>query len=303
MDRLIINIDEVSAGSRLDKALSESLPNMSRTYLQELITSRYVLVNGEKKKAKYTCQVGDGIVVTVPAPVATEIVPEPMDLEIVYEDEDVLVVNKPSGLVVHPSSGNMTGTLVNGLVYQIKDLSGINGVMRPGIVHRIDKDTSGLLMVAKNDIAHESLANQLREKTVHREYIALVHGVLAHDKGVIEAPIARDPKDRKRMAVVFGGKHAVTHFEVLKRFADFTLVKCILETGRTHQIRVHMRYIDHPLVGDPMYGLRKTIKTGYGQLLHAKTIGFEHPKTGEHLAFDSELPDYFTDVVSEISEQ
>jgi len=301
MEKLTINIDETSTGLRLDKALSESLPDMSRTYLQELITSRYVLVNGEKKKAKYTCQINDEIVVAIPAPVEAEIVPEQMDLEIVYEDEDVIVVNKPSGLVVHPSSGNMTGTLVNGLVHQIKDLSGINGVMRPGIVHRIDKDTSGLLMVAKNDMAHESLASQLREKTVRREYIALVHGVLAHDKGVIEAPIARDPKDRKRMAVVSGGKPAVTHFEVLKRFAGFTLVKCILETGRTHQIRVHMRYIEHPLAGDPIYGPRKTIKTDHGQFLHAKVIGFEHPKTGEHMSFDSELPDYFTDIVNELS--
>ena len=297
MEKITIHIDETVAGFRLDKALSENLPDMSRTYVQELIFQRYVTVNGERKKAKYTCQMGDEIAVTIPPPAAAEIIPEPMNLEVIYEDADIIVVNKPSGMVVHPSAGNMTGTLVNGLAHQIKDLSGIGGVLRPGIVHRIDKDTSGLLMVAKNDIAHESLANQLREKTVRREYIALVHGELGHEKGIIEAPIARDPKDRKRMAVVEGGKQAVTHFEVLKRFADFTLLKCILETGRTHQIRVHMRYIDHPLAGDEMYGPRKTLKTGYGQLLHAKLIGFEHPTTGEQMTFNSDLPDYFVDAV------
>jgi 23S rRNA pseudouridine1911/1915/1917 synthase len=223
-----------------------------------------------------------------------------MDLDIVHEDDYVIVVNKPSGMVVHPAPGSMSGTLVNGLMAQAKNLSGINGVLRPGIVHRIDKDTSGLLMVAKNDLAHESLVNQLVEKTVTRRYIALVHGVIPHDTGTIDAPIGRDPKDRKKMTVIEGGKHAVTHFKVLRRFKDFTLIECRLETGRTHQIRVHMKYIGYPLAGDPQYGPRKTIGGEHGQFLHAAILGFDHPKTGEYLEFSTPLPSYFEEALESL---
>ena len=212
-----------------------------------------------------------------------------MNLEIVYEDADVLVVNKPSGMVVHPAPGHASGTLVNGLMHHCTDLSGINGVARPGIVHRIDKDTSGLLMVAKNDVAHESLVNQLVEKSVTRKYTALVHGHIAHEKGTIDAPIGRDQKDRQKQAVIDKGKHAVTHFQVIERFGDFTLVECRLETGRTHQIRVHMNYIGYPLAGDPKYGPKKTIDFD-GQVLHAGVLGFVHPVTKEYLEFEWLVP-------------
>ena len=209
------------------------------------------------------------------------------------------MVNKPRGMVVHPAAGHASGTLVNGLMYQLDHLSGINGELRPGIVHRIDMDTSGLLMVAKNDIAHRHLVEQLMAKTVTRKYTALVHGVIPHNLGTIEAPIGRNPKERQEMAVVDDGKDAVTHFNVLERFKDFTLVECVLETGRTHQIRVHMKYIGYPLAGDPKYGPRKTIETD-GQLLHAGVIGFIHPKTGEYLEFKSELPQYFTEILDDL---
>ena len=212
-----------------------------------------------------------------------------MDLDIYYEDSDVIVVNKPKGMVVHPAAGHVTGTLVNGLMAHCKDLSGINGVLRPGIVHRIDKDTSGLLMVAKNDKAHEHLVNQLVEKTVTRKYKALVHGNIGHDYGTIDAPIGRDSKDRQSMTVVENGKHAVTHFHVLERFNEYTFVECRLETGRTHQIRVHMKYIGFPLVGDPKYGPRKTLEIN-GQALHAAILGFIHPTTEEYLEFEAPLP-------------
>lgn len=226
-----------------------------------------------------------------------DIEPEDLHLDIYYEDADVLVVNKPKGMVVHPSNGHFTGTLVNGLMYHCKDLSGINGVLRPGIVHRIDKDTSGLLMVAKNDYAHEKLAAQLGEKTVTRKYFALVHGNIPHEAGTIDAPIGRDPADRQRMAVVDNGKDAVTHFRVLERFDRFTFIECRLETGRTHQIRVHMKYIGHPLAGDPKYGPKKTIDFG-GQALHAGVLGFRHPRTGETLTFEAPLPDDFAHLLN-----
>jgi 23S rRNA pseudouridine1911/1915/1917 synthase len=220
-----------------------------------------------------------------------------MNLEIYYEDADVLVVNKPRGMVVHPAPGHTSGTLVNGLMHHCTDLSGINGVMRPGIVHRIDKDTSGLLMVAKNDMAHESLVNQLVAKTVTRRYKAIVHGVIPHDKGTIDAPIARDKKERQSMTVDENGKHAVTHFQVLERFKDFTLVECRLETGRTHQIRVHMKYIGYPLAGDPKYGPKKTLDMN-GQALHAGILGFDHPRTGEYIQFEAPIPEVFEETLN-----
>lgn len=285
-------IEEQHAGERIDKAVSSLQTEWSRTQIGNWASEGVLTVNGEVVKPKYKVKTGDVIEINVPEAEPLEILAEDLHLEIVYEDADVLVVNKPKGMVVHPAPGHTTGTLVNGLMYHCKDLSGINGVMRPGIVHRIDKDTSGLLMVAKNDVAHESLVNQLVAKTVTRKYTALVHGHIAHDKGTIDAPIGRDTKDRQKQAVVDSGKHAVTHFQVIERFGDYTLVECRLETGRTHQIRVHMNYIGFPLVGDPKYGPRKTIDFG-GQVLHAGVLGFNHPRTGEYLEFSSPLPEDF----------
>ena len=285
-------IEEQHAGERIDKAVSSLQTEWSRTQIGNWASEGVLTVNGEVVKPKYKVKTGDVIEINVPEAEPLEILAEDLHLEIVYEDADVLVVNKPKGMVVHPAPGHTTGTLVNGLMYHCKDLSGINGVMRPGIVHRIDKDTSGLLMVAKNDVAHESLVNQLVAKTVTRKYTALVHGHIAHDKGTIDAPIGRDTKDRQKQAVVDSGKHAVTHFQVIERFGDYTLVECRLETGRTHQIRVHMNYIGFTLVGDPKYGPRKTIDFG-GQVLHAGVLGFNHPRTGEYLEFSSPLPEDF----------
>ena len=292
-------IEEQHAGERIDKALSSQQSEWSRTQISNWITDGLVKVNGAAIKAKYKVKAGDIVEIDVPEAEPLEVVAEDLQLEIVYEDADVLVVNKPRGMVVHPAPGHMTGTLVNGLMYHCKDLSGINGVLRPGIVHRIDKDTTGLLMVAKNDVAHESLVNQLVNKTVTRKYTALVHGHIAHDKGTIDAPIARDPKDRQKQAIVDGGKHAVTHFQVIERFGDYTLVECRLETGRTHQIRVHMNYIGFPLVGDPKYGPKKTIDFG-GQVLHAGVLGFEHPVTGKYLEFSVPLPEDFEQLLQSL---
>ncbi|KGR80425.1 RluA family pseudouridine synthase [Ureibacillus manganicus] len=297
-------IDEEIAGERIDKALSTLSAEWSRSQISSWITDGGVItVNGEEVKSKYKVKNGDVIEIDVPEPEPLEVIPEDLDLEIIYEDADVLVVNKPKGMVVHPAPGHATGTLVNGLMYHCKDLSGINGVMRPGIVHRIDKDTSGLLMVAKNDNAHHSLVEQLVNKTVTRKYTALVHGHIAHDKGTIDAPIARDPKDRQKQAIVDKGKHAVTHFHVKERFGGiYTLVECILETGRTHQIRVHMNYIGYPLVGDPKYGPKKTIDFG-GQVLHAGVLGFVHPTSNEYMEFEVPLPDDFVELLETLRKE
>ncbi|MCS0672998.1 RluA family pseudouridine synthase [Cytobacillus firmus] len=300
MEKMEHIIPEEQAGERIDKVLSTLNAEWSRTQVQQWIKDGNVLVNGQKPKTNYKCTANDKIEISIPEPEELDVVPEKMDLDIYYEDKDVLVVNKPKGMVVHPAAGHGTGTLVNGLMAHCTDLSGINGVMRPGIVHRIDKDTSGLLMVAKNDMAHESLVNQLMNKTVTRKYRAIVHGVIPHDYGTIDAPIARDPKDRQSMTVVDNGKHAVTHFQVLERFRDFTLVECQLETGRTHQIRVHMKYIGYPLAGDPKYGPRKTLDIG-GQALHAGVLGFEHPRTGEYLEFEASIPAYFEELLDKLA--
>ncbi len=292
-------IDVAVEGERIDKAVSTMKAEWSRTQVGNWVSEGILLVNGAPVKSKYKAKTGDIIQVEVPEVVELEIVAEEMDLEIVYEDADVLVVNKPRGMVVHPAPGHASGTLVNGLMHHCTDLSGINGVARPGIVHRIDKDTSGLLMVAKNDIAHASLVDQLVAKTVTRKYTALAHGHIAHDKGTIDAPIGRDTKDRQKQAIVDSGKHAVTHFTVIERFGHFTLVECRLETGRTHQIRVHMNYIGYPLAGDPKYGPKKTIEFP-GQVLHAGVLGFNHPVTGEYLEFSSELPEDFQNLLSDL---
>ena len=283
---------------RLDKVLSDMMPDESRSQLKQAIEEDRVLVNAKVEKPKYQVQAGDQIEVTIPDPVALDLEPENIPLDIVYEDDDVIVVNKPAGMVVHPSPGHPDHTLVNALLYH-SPLSTINGTYRPGIVHRIDKDTSGLLMVAKNNHAHQSLAQQLKDKTNLREYIALVHGVIKQDEGVIDAPIGRSPKDRKRQAIVADGRHAVTHYKVLERYLNYTLISCWLETGRTHQIRVHMKSIGHPLAGDPLYGPRKTI-AGSGQFLHAKKLGFRHPVTGKQLVFEAPLPQDFQRVLNRL---
>lgn len=283
---------------RLDKACSEIFSDYSRSQIKQLLDGGNITVNGKTEKAKYKVKSGDLIRLEEPETKTLELRPENIPLDIVYEDDDVIVINKPQGMVVHPAPGHDEHTLVNALLYHCP-LSTINGTFRPGIVHRIDKDTSGLLMVAKNDKAHRSLAKQLKDKTNIREYVALVHGRIAEDEGTINAPIGRSLKDRKKQAVVKDGRNAVTHFEVLKRYRDYTLVKCILETGRTHQIRVHMKYIGHPLVGDPLYGPKKTIK-GNGQFLHAGKLGFVHPTTGKLLIFEATLPKIFQECLEKL---
>ncbi|KMP24742.1 pseudouridine synthase [Bacillus cereus] len=292
-----VTVAEEQKSERIDKFVAEINGEWSRSQVQQWIKDDVVTVNGKSVKVNYKVKENDEITVTIPDPEELDIQAEDMNLEIYYEDADVLVVNKPRGMVVHPAPGHTSGTLVNGLMHHCTDLSGINGVMRPGIVHRIDKDTSGLLMVAKNDMAHESLVNQLVAKTVTRRYKAIVHGVIPHDKGTIDAPIARDKKERQSMTVDENGKHAVTHFQVLERFKDFTLVECRLETGRTHQIRVHMKYIGYPLAGDPKYGPKKTLDMN-GQALHAGILGFDHPRTGEYVQFEAPIPEVFEDALN-----
>ncbi|MFS0879903.1 RluA family pseudouridine synthase [Bacillus sp. 7586-K] len=300
MDIVDLRVTEEHKNERIDKFLSTYNEEWSRTQVQQWIKEGIVKVNEAVVKTNYKCQIDDHIVIHIPEPEPLDVVAEEMDLDIYYEDEDVLVVNKPKGMVVHPAPGHMSGTLVNGLMAHCKDLSGINGVLRPGIVHRIDKDTSGLLMVAKNDLAHESLVDQLVNKTVTRRYKAIVHGSIPHDNGTINAPIGRDKTDRQSMTVTnVSSKEAVTHFRVLERFHEYTFVECQLETGRTHQIRVHMKYIGFPLVGDPKYGPKKTLQIN-GQALHAGILGFIHPRTKEYLEFEAPLPNDFEEVLKEI---
>lgn len=279
---------------RIDSYLMNEL-DISRSKVEKLIKDGNVTVNGKKIKPSYSVKKGDTIEYEI-VEEDMDVEPENIPLDIVYEDNDVIVVNKPNGMVVHPAPGNYHGTLVNALMYHFKNLSNINGPLRPGIVHRIDADTTGLLMVAKNDKAHEYLAKQLENKTSHRKYIALVWGVIEEDTGTIDAPVGRDEKNRKRMAVIGSGKEAVTHFKVIKRYKDVTLIECVLETGRTHQIRVHMNYIGHPIVNDPLYGKRKLIDES-GQCLHAKELGFNHPTTHEDMFFTSELPESFNNIL------
>lgn len=284
---------------RLDKYISEHIENLSRTRVKELIKEKNILVNKKQEKVSYKVQAGDEISVTVPAVKPLDLTPENIPLDIVYEDDDVIVVNKPQGMVVHPSAGHPDHTLVNALLYHTRNLAASPEGFRPGIVHRIDKDTSGLLMIAKNSQARESLEKQLANKTNERYYLAIVHGNFGEENGKIDAPIGRNPNDRKKMAVVENGKNAVTHFKVLEQFKNYSLIKCKLETGRTHQIRVHLSYIGHPVAGDPLYGPKKTLK-GSGQFLHAEVLGFKHPKTGKQLTFEVKPPKIFEDTLNEL---
>ncbi len=287
-------VEAEDAKARIDKYITDRMPEgFSRSQIQGWIVDQHVTVNGQTVKANRKLAEGEQVVVTIPGPASAGLEPENIPLDIVYEDSDLIVINKPTGMVVHPAAGHYSGTMVNALMYHCTDLSGINGELRPGIVHRIDKDTSGLLMAAKNDKAHASLSAQLKDHSVTRKYIALVHGNVEHDHGTVDAPIGRASQNRKMFTVTEkNGKRAVTHFAVNERFGDFTLVELRLETGRTHQIRVHMKFIDHPLVGDPMYG-RVRAKASFvkGQALHAAVLGFVHPTTGEYLEFHAPLPE------------
>lgn len=282
-------------GVRADRFLAEQLEDLTRSAVQKIIASGGVTAEGKAIEKNYKCKAGVALHIVIPEAQALEMAAENIPLDIIYEDEDLLVVNKPKGMVVHPANGNLNGTLVNALLYHCGDsLSGINGVIRPGIVHRIDKNTSGLLIVAKNDLAHLGLAEQIKNHSFTRAYEAVVYGNIKEEQGSIRQPIGRNPKDRKKMAVTFrNAKAACTHYTVLQRYGDFTHVRCVLETGRTHQIRVHMASIGHPVAGDEVYGPRKVIQSLHGQCLHAKQIGFVHPRTKQYMEFEIDLPDYF----------
>lgn len=301
MENLSFNINSEEEGQRIDKYLSIMIEGKSRSFVQGLIDEKKVKANSKVIKSNYKLKKGDFIEVEVPEPIELNVSAEEMNLDIVYEDEDVLVVNKEKGIVVHPAPGNYTGTLVNGILHHCSDLSGINGVIRPGIVHRIDKDTSGILVIAKNDEAHNDLAAQFKEHSIKREYYALVEGKFSKVNGTVDKPISRDKKERIKMAINSDGKRAVTHYEVLEQYdKGVSLVKCTLETGRTHQIRVHMASIGHPLIGDLVYGYKRQKFNIEGQALHAKTLGFIHPRTKEYMEFTSELPNYFKELLEKL---
>lgn len=288
---------------RLDRYLSDQLAELSRSYIQKLMEEGQVQLNGRPGKASAKVKAGDTVLVTLPEAVEPEILPEDIPLEILYEDADVILVNKPKNMVVHPAAGHYTGTLVNGLMYHCReDLSGINGVLRPGIVHRIDKDTTGVLIACKNDRAHNAIAAQLKEHSITRRYRAIVHGNIKEEEGTVDAPLGRHPADRKKQAVQRDGegRRAVTHYRVLERFRDYTYIECELETGRTHQIRVHMAYIGHPLLGDEVYGSGREPFHLEGQTLHAMVLGFVHPTTGEYMEFEAPLPAYFEELLEKL---
>lgn len=299
MEILEYIVEEDKRSLRIDRYLSEKNEDLSRSYLQKLLKDQAITVNGKTIKANYKVTPGEQILVAVPDLTEPDILPEDIPLDILYEDEDLMVVNKPKGMVVHPSAGHTSGTLVNAILYHCRgNLSGINGVIRPGIVHRIDKDTTGALLVCKNDTAHRELALQLKDHSIKRRYRAIVWGNLRQDEGTVEGPIGRHPVDRKKMAVNHkNGKDAVTHYKVLERFGDTTYIECRLETGRTHQIRVHMTSIGHPLLGDEVYGSGRNPYHLQGQTLHAMVLGFVHPGTGEYMEFSAPLPDYFTELL------
>ena len=303
MSLIHLDADENWMDERIDKFLSAQLPEQSRSYLQKIIKEGSVLVNGSPVKASYRMDDQDEVTIDLPELKEPEIEAENIPLDILYEDDDLLMVNKPKGMVVHPSAGHTTGTLVNAVMYHCKeDLSGINGVMRPGIVHRIDKDTTGVLVICKNDKAHNFVAEQLKEHSITRKYRAIVNGVIKEDEGTVNAPIGRHPTERKKMAInEKNGKHAVTHYRVLERFANHTYIECQLETGRTHQIRVHMSSLHHPLLGDTVYGSQKNPYHLEGQTLHAMVLGLIHPSTGSYLEVTAPLPEYFQKLLKRFS--
>lgn len=300
MEKTLLIVDEKNEGLRIDKYLAQIFEDKSRSFIQGLIEKENVKVNNKIPKSNYKLKKSDEIEIIIPEPEILSVEPEDIPIDIIYEDEDVIVVNKSQGMVVHPAPGNYNGTLVNALLYHCKDLSSINGVVRPGIVHRIDKDTSGVLVIAKNDEAHKKLSEQLKDHSMKREYFALIEGRLKNDSGTIDKPLGRCKKDRLKIGIVEDGKRAVTHYEVLERYNGYTLIKCVLETGRTHQIRVHMASIGFPLVGDPLYGFKRQKFKLEGQVLHAKTLGFIHPRSGEYMEFTSELPQYFSQLINKL---
>lgn len=303
MEKTLIKVDEQDEGLRIDKYLSNIFKDKSRSFIQGLIEKENVKVNSKTLKSNYKLKKADEIEIMIPEPEILSVEAENIPIDIVYEDEDVIVVNKAQGMVVHPAPGNYNGTLVNALLYHCKDLSSINGVIRPGIVHRIDKDTSGILVIAKNDDAHNKLSEQLKDHSMKREYYALIEGRLKNNDGTIDKPLGRCKKDRLKIGIIEDGKRAVTHYEVVERYNGYTLVKCVLETGRTHQIRVHMASIGFPLVGDPLYGFKRQKFKLDGQVLHARTLGFIHPRTDEYMEFTSELPQYFCDLINKLKNE
>ncbi|MBU3190533.1 RluA family pseudouridine synthase [Clostridium bowmanii] len=300
MENFDFKIEEDSVGTRLDVFISSKFENKSRSHIQGIIEGENALVNGKCRKSNYKLKLDETVTLAIPDPVELNVQAEDIPLDVLYEDSDVIVINKPQDMVVHPAPGNYSGTLVNALLNHCTDLSGINGVLRPGIVHRIDKDTSGALVVAKNDNAHNCLAMQLKDHSMTRSYVALVEGIIKPDEGTIDQPIGRNPNDRIKMGVVENGKKAITHYKVIERFESHTLVECNLETGRTHQIRVHMAKIGHPLVGDLVYGFKKQRFNLKGQALHAKRLGFIHPSTHEYMEFSSPLPAYFEKIITKL---
>lgn len=302
METLVYIVQEFDENIRLDKLIVSKFADFSRNQIKKMLEENLITVNKQIEKPSYKVKWGDCITIIVKDPEIAEIKPENIPLDIYYEDEDLLVINKPTGMVVHPANGHYSGTLVNAVLYHCQDLSGINGILRPGVVHRIDKDTSGLVVMAKNDFIHQELARQFKDKSVKREYYALCYGIIEHNKGTIDAPIGRDKTDRKKMTVIAGGRNAITHFEVIERIHPYTFIKCKLETGRTHQIRVHLSYIGYPLVGDVKYGPKKVIGK-YGQFLHAAVLGFMHPRKNTFMEFKAPLPDYFTSYLEKCRKQ
>jgi 23S rRNA pseudouridine1911/1915/1917 synthase len=300
MEKNVFIVDEKDKGIRIDKYLSEIFVDKSRSFIQGLIEQESIKVNNKISKSNYKLRALDEIEIIFKEPEILKVDAEDITLDILYEDKDLIVVNKGQGMVVHPAPGNYNGTLVNALLFHCTDLSSINGIIRPGIVHRIDKDTSGVLVVAKNDEAHNKLSEQLKDHSMKREYYALIEGRLKNEKGTIDKPLARNKKDRLKIGIVEDGKRAVTHYEVIERYNGYTLIKCILETGRTHQIRVHMASIGFPLVGDPLYGFKKQRFKLKGQMLHAKTLGFIHPTKNEYFELTTELPEYFTFIIEKL---
>lgn len=295
-------VDEEFSGERLDSFISEQIEHLSRTLIKEMIENNAILVNEISRKASYKVKMGDKIQVALPENKEVEIEAQNIPLEIIYQDSDIAIINKAKGMVVHPAHGNWDKTLVNALLYHLKDLSGINGELRPGIVHRLDKDTSGVIVVAKNDFAHRDLSEQIRVHSIKREYIALVNGIIKDNLGIIDAPIGRSKNDRKKMAVVSDGKQAISEFQVVNRYQDFTLVKVRLQTGRTHQIRVHFTYIKHGVVGDPLYGSGKNRFNLNSQALHACLLGLTHPRSGEYMEFISPMPEYMEEIIKSLEE-